>query len=563
MQMWKKRLICGALCLAVLAGLAPRVYALETEEIVEEEEILQEPEEEREEVALPQEEAPEEASGTVTVAMDEQTDSDAMLWGYLFGRSGMLNTQATAARDNLPTNERNLYNKLVTPLKNLAAKGGSAKVSITLSGIDMNTVDLHTVMEALLADLPYDLYWYDKVTGVSVSWSASQAVFSFNVIPRYQENGNQLRVTAAVSGVSEAVNRAKSIVAANRDLGDYAKLNTYRAEICSLTEYNFEAITGSYMTRYGYGDPWQLIYVFDGNPATNVVCEGYAKAFQYLCDLSTFSGDTRCITVTGFMNGGAHMWNIVAIGGANYLTDITNCDEGSAGAPDELFLCGVESYVAASTPDGTLYLALDGNIYYQYDMEMFSIYKDSQLALSRKAYTPSAQTHTFTYAVTVIPTQTAAGTLTGSCSHCSEHPKVTLPKLNTTDYTYHVVKAASCTAEGSGEYTWKTTTYGTFSFPVSIPMTAHKYVGGRCTACGAEDPDAVRLGDVNGDGSVNALDRLILSRYLANWEEYPASMVNMQAADVNGDGRVNAMDRVILARHLAQWEAYRTLPYTG
>ena len=33
-----------------------------------------------------------------------------------------------------------------------------------------------------------------------------------------------------------------------------------------------------------YGDPWQLIYVFDDDPDTNVVCEGYAKAFKYEAD---------------------------------------------------------------------------------------------------------------------------------------------------------------------------------------------------------------------------------------------------------------------------------------
>ena len=54
-----------------------------------------------------------------------------------------------------------------------------------------------------------------------------------------------------------------------------------------------------------YGDPWQLVYVFDGDPSTNVVCEGYAKAFQYLCDLTRFDGDVTCRTVSGTMNGGA------------------------------------------------------------------------------------------------------------------------------------------------------------------------------------------------------------------------------------------------------------------
>ena len=32
--------------------------------------------------------------------------------------------------------------------------------------------------------------------------------------------------------------------------------------------------------------------------------------------------------------------------------------------------------------------------------------------------------------------------------------------------------------------------------------------------------------------------------------------------DVNGDGKVNPLDKIILARHLADWQGYETLPYT-
>ena len=31
--------------------------------------------------------------------------------------------------------------------------------------------------------------------------------------------------------------------------------------------------------------------------------------------------------------------------------------------------------------------------------------------------------------------------------------------------------------------------------------------------------------------------------------------------DVNGDGSVNSLDRAILSRHLAKWSGYETLPY--
>lgn len=73
----------------------------------------------------------------------------------------------------------------------------------------------------------------------------------------------------------------------------------------------------------------------------------------------------------------------------------------------------------------------------------------------------------------------------------------------------------------------------------------------------------VILGDVNSDGVVNNLDRMILTRYLADWEEYGEESINLVAADVNGDGLVNNLDRMILTRHLADWDGYQELPYVG
>lgn len=81
------------------------------------------------------------------------------------------------------------------------------------------------------------------------------------------------------------------------------------------------------------------------------------------------------------------------------------------------------------------------------------------------------------------------------------------------------------------------------------------------TVSGSITVSNVLIGDVNSDGTVNNLDRLVLTRYLANWIDYPESAVNMAAADVNTDGVVNNLDRLILTRHLANWTGYDSLPY--
>ena len=116
----------------------------------------------------------------------------------------------------------------------------------------------------------------------------------------------------------------------------------------------------------------------------------------------------------------------------------------------------------------------------------------------------SSTGHSYSYKVTKAPTTSATGTLTGTCSKCSGTTTVSLPKLSTTNYTYQVTKVATCTAAGTGRYTWKTTTYGSFYFDVSIAATGHSYSAKvtaptctaqgytthTCSACGSSYKDA-------------------------------------------------------------------------
>ena len=86
-----------------------------------------------------------------------------------------------------------------------------------------------------------------------------------------------------------------------------------------------------------------------------------------------------------------------------------------------------------------------------------------------------ANGHNYSYIVSTPPTTTATGTLTGTCSRCGVMTTATLPKLTITDYNYSIIQAATCTANVTGRYTWKTMTYGTFSFDVTIPKAEHSY----------------------------------------------------------------------------------------
>ena len=101
--------------------------------------------------------------------------------------------------------------------------------------------------------------------------------------------------------------------------------------------------------------------------------------------------------------------------------------------------------------------------------------------------------HTYVYSVMTEPTVSAEGALTGFCSECFDMTVVALPKLNATDYSYAVKKAATCTEDGIGTYTWITADHGMFEFEVTLSRTGHQFQYGVCTQCGAGIPGIITV----------------------------------------------------------------------
>lgn len=403
-------------------------------------------------------------SASVTVPED---DSAALLEGYLYQVNGLDvpetvvkaegsgNTASRPATYAVALNDvtNNIYRRLVPEIKKIAAgESASATIVITdmpitytqgdlghitivkdgalseeagarigeLFGADVNH---DALLSKLLANMPYELYWFDKTNGMAISYGIEAdentvtipyIVVGFCVADAYRdttkylvddedkivkdEDGNPVPDYTAIDttktgAATAAAAKAAEVVAANQDKGTYGKLVAYREFITDAVEYNKAASKPDY--PYGYGDPWQLIYVFDGDSATNVVCEGYSKAFKYLCDLTWTGSDpeVKCYLAVGKMDGGDHMWNIVSIGGSNYLADITNCDsyaDGTAaiGYPEQLFLCGA----AGGVDEGyTVDILGQRKVLYTYDDKgTKSIYDDRELVLSETKYSPLA-----------------------------------------------------------------------------------------------------------------------------------------------------------------------------
>lgn len=267
---------------------------------------------------------------------------------------------------------------------------------------------LPDIFRPLMYDNPYELYWFDKtdhgVTNDAFYISGTihpegngaytiSVTASFYVAESYQANGNPFQVDATKVGrAKNAVNTARGIVAGHEAESDREKLNSYRDEICRLVSYDH---TSADDDSTPYGDPWQLVNVFDGDEDTNVVCEGYAKAFQYLCDISDFNSDIRCISVSGTMSGatgaGAHMWNVVQMDdGKNYLVDVTNSDENTSGAGGGLFIA--QYYEADDLSPHQTYRFMPTGfganvVTYTYRSDMFEIYSADDLEIASDPYT--------------------------------------------------------------------------------------------------------------------------------------------------------------------------------
>lgn len=135
---------------------------------------------------------------------------------------------------------------------------------------------------------------------------------------------------------------------------DVLRLWNYCRWIAARNSYDYYAANADQDT-ISYKGPWSWVYVFDGNSNTNVVCEGYARALKYLCDLSSFNSSwIDCQIVSGKAGSGAnskHMWNIVRMNdGLNYVIDPTWMDEDDESDPyavdDTWFLKGAPSGTA-------------------------------------------------------------------------------------------------------------------------------------------------------------------------------------------------------------------------
>ena len=413
-----------------------------------------------------------------------------------------------------------LYEALRDFVEEVAAEGGSSVFTyVTTYTIDSGqtlqeafdevydvmTENVTDAIYCLLTDCPFDFYWYDKVTGASSSYTGTRSgstltmtlTISFAVSEDYAGDEKYV-VSTPASSISTAKATAAAIVEEYASTTTvYTVLTAYKDEICALTSYNSEAASEDY--DGGYGDPWQLIYVFDGDDSTTVVCEGYSKAFQYLCDLTWPTNDpVTCYTISGTMSSatssGGHMWNLVTVDGATYLVDVTNSDTGTVGASGGLFLAYCSSNVSGSASAGySVTLTVGSSTYtvgYTYGSAALSLYSTEQLTWASEAFSTT---------LTYVPlTSIAEATVTLDATSytydgSAKEPGVTVVLDGTTltagtDYTVSYADnvdagTATVTVAGCGSYTGTVTATFTISAAslasatVALSSTSYTYSG--------------------------------------------------------------------------------------
>ncbi|MGN0355321.1 MAG: Ig-like domain-containing protein [Muricoprocola sp.] len=414
-----------------------------------------------------------------TIVITDSLDSEDLLNAYAYRQMyGEGAAFGSYAGDQLTGVERYVYDQLKDFAKKIADTGthdpsnpGSTEISVNIKSYNITPDEYanrnisYVVVRSLLTDCPYEMYWYDKIKGATVTKYVTtgnilnRVVFKFPVCEEYSKTG--LRGTYEIdTNLPQSISRAKlnanQIVQKYAGASDYEKLLGYKDEICEMTSYNYGATASA--DPQLYGNPWQLIWALDGDPSTTVVCEGYAKAFQYLCDLSSFQAPNLfCTSILGSTSG-KHMWNIVTMDyGLNYLVDVTNCDSGL-----DLFMVG---YQSGSVSDG--YVVATGvgtnTITYKYDKNYLPIYGD----VANLASFPYHE-HVVVIDKAIEATCTKDGLTEGS--HCSVNGEVLVPQ--------EIIPA-----KGHSYGAWKTTKAATVFEAGSRERT--------CSVCGTKEKQTI------------------------------------------------------------------------
>lgn len=182
---------------------------------------------------------------------------------------------------------------------------------------NFSLVTFRKILFAVEADFP-ELFWY---TG-NFSYTKNSEGYVKYVYPKIEKDYIQVSarkeakesIDSGMVEYLEAIDKAKEEGIADMEL----ELLIHDMIVMAV---DYAYVSGT-KTPSDEGHAHSIVGVFD---KSGVVCEGYAKTFQLLCNYA----ELPSIYAVGYGNGGGHAWNLVCLEGQWYNLDVTWNDIGT------------------------------------------------------------------------------------------------------------------------------------------------------------------------------------------------------------------------------------------
>ena len=255
--------------------------------------------------------------------------------------------------NNLDDTQKVVYDALLTQSINvLEENANTLSVYLTLDTLGFKTdakgyreikkqwqdyfyseLGIESIIKALKCDYGYYTWWcggtyiyQTKFIPIITNGDYSKSIVEIE-IKSDSSNGAYYVNDSLLASAREAYNNAKEVARSTEGMSELDKMAYFRDYLVNTSEYDYD--TFEYDTNCEslsscdykkYTKPHNFINIFDNNPDTKVVCDGYAKSFLLLCDLA---GIENCYYTDGTEDGRPHAWNKYYKGNEIYLIDIT------------------------------------------------------------------------------------------------------------------------------------------------------------------------------------------------------------------------------------------------
>ncbi len=307
---------------------------------------------------------------------------------------------------------------------------------------DLTTTELAEVYFTFREDHP-EYYWLSTQILFSSDYYTGKVTLMPCVFDDYAEYSVRNELNGAIeSSVEELVSNARALNSAS----PYIIAKRVHDDIAAAVKYGYDENGEPLDTGYAHS----IVGVFDGDPETDVVCEGYAKSYQLV--LNALELDN--IYVVGLGNVGDHAWNMVKLDdGEYYWVDVTwddsYIDSGSASRMYAYFAKGNNSF----NSNHTAYSPENTGIYFLYELPKAPDKDFDVSSIVTATPTPTA-TAKPTAEPTEKPTPMAAATAEPTAEPTEEPtPTAAATAEPTAEPTEEPTPTATATAEPTAEPT--------------------------------------------------------------------------------------------------------------